>query len=492
MEWLDALTLARIQFAFTVSFHIIFPAFTIGLASYMAVLNGLHLWTGKEVYLTLFNYWKKIFAVAFGMGVVSGIVMSYQFGSNWSVFSDKTGPVLGPLMGYEVMSAFFLEAGFLGVMLFGRARVGPKLHFFATAMVALGTFMSAFWILSVNSWMQTPAGYAINDVGQFIVVDWFKVIFNPSFPYRLVHMLLAAYLTTAFVVGGVAAFHLLKERMSRGQPGAAPSPESQAATRVMFSMAMWMAAIVAPIQIMAGDAHGLNTLAHQPAKIAAIEGHTESQGKAPLILIGIPNAKEERIDYAISVPYLSSLILTHSLDGVVPGIRSTPVADRPPLGIVFFAFRSMVGVGMLMLCIGLWSLWLRYRGRLYDTPLMHRCAVIMGPSGFVAILSGWIVTEVGRQPFTVYNLLRTADSHSPIDATAIAFSLAAFVIVYFSLFGAGVYYILRQMKAPPGESHGGADLSVHKSIRAAGLVPGPTLAAKSTQAGLTGDTGART
>jgi cytochrome d ubiquinol oxidase subunit I len=492
MEWLDALTLARIQFAFTVSFHIIFPAFTIGLASYMAVLNGLHLWTGKEVYLTLFNYWKKIFAVAFGMGVVSGIVMSYQFGSNWSVFSDKTGPVLGPLMGYEVMSAFFLEAGFLGVMLFGRARVGPKLHFFATAMVALGTFMSAFWILSVNSWMQTPAGYAINDVGQFIVVDWFKVIFNPSFPYRLVHMLLAAYLTTAFVVGGVAAFHLLKERMSRGQPGAAPSPESQAATRVMFSMAMWMAAIVAPIQIMAGDAHGLNTLAHQPAKIAAIEGHTESQGKAPLILIGIPNAKEERIDYAISVPYLSSLILTHSLDGVVPGIRSTPVADRPPLGIVFFAFRSMVGVGMLMLCIGLWSLWLRYRGRLYDTPLMHRCAVIMGPSGFVAILSGWIVTEVGRQPFTVYNLLRTADSHSPIDATAIAFSLAAFVIVYFSLFGAGVYYILRQMKAPPGESHGGADLSVHEPIRAAGLVPGPTLAAKSTQAGLTGDKGART
>jgi cytochrome d ubiquinol oxidase subunit I len=359
-------------------------------------------------------------------------------------------------------------------------------------MVALGTFMSAFWILSVNSWMQTPAGYAINDVGQFIVVDWFKVIFNPSFPYRLVHMLLAAYLTTAFVVGGVAAFHLLKERMSRGQPGAAPSPESQAATRVMFSMAMWMAAIVAPIQIMAGDAHGLNTLAYQPAKIAAIEGHTESQGKAPLILIGIPNAKEERIDYAISVPYLSSLILTHSLDGVVPGIRSTPVADRPPLGIVFFAFRSMVGIGMLMLCLGLWSLWLRYRGRLYDTPLMHRCAVIMGPSGFIAILSGWIVTEVGRQPFTVYNLLRTADSHSPIDATAIAFSLAAFVIVYFSLFGAGVYYILRQMKTPPGEGHGAADLSMHEPIRAAGIVPGPTLASKSTQAGSAGDQGART
>jgi cytochrome d ubiquinol oxidase subunit I len=314
MEWLDALTLARIQFAFTVSFHIIFPAFSIGLASYMAVLNGLHLWTGKEVYLTLFIYWKKIFAVAFGMGVVSGIVMSYQFGTNWSVFSDKTGPVLGPLMGYEVMSAFFLEAGFLGVMLFGRSRVGPKLHFFATAMVALGTFMSAFWILSVNSWMQTPAGYSINEVGQFIVEDWFEVIFNPSFPYRLVHMLLAAYLTTAFVVGGVAAFHLLKERKRMQQLGAVPSPDRQAATRVMFSMAMWMAAIVAPIQIMAGDAHGLNTLEYQPAKIAAMEGHTESLGKAPLILIGIPNAKEslEKVEQAIAAQ------------------KAAPVATQPP------------------------------------------------------------------------------------------------------------------------------------------------------------------
>ena len=491
MEWLDALTLARIQFAFTVSFHIIFPAFSIGLASYLAVLNGLHLWTGKEVYLTLFNYWKKIFAVAFGMGVVSGIVMSYEFGTNWSVFADKTGPVLGPLMGYEVMSAFFLEAGFLGVMLFGRARVGPKLHFFATAMVALGTFMSAFWILSVNSWMQTPAGHSINEVGQFIVEDWFKVIFNPSFPYRLVHMLLAAYLTTAFVVGGVAAFHLLKERKRMQQPGAVPSPDRQAATRVMFSMAMWMAAIVAPIQIFAGDAHGLNTLAHQPAKIAAMEGHTESQGQAPLILIGIPNAKEARIDYAISIPYLSSIILTHSLDGVVPGLKAFPEADRPPLGIVFFAFRSMVGIGMLMLCVGLWSLWLRYRGRLYDTPLMHRFAMVMGPSGFIAVLSGWIVTEVGRQPFTVYNLLRTADSASPIDATAIAFSLAAFVIVYFALFGAGVYYILRLMKAAPVVGAGSADLSIHEPIRAAGIVPGPTLAAKSTQAGLNGAQGDR-
>ena len=459
MEWLDALTLARIQFAFTVSFHIIFPSFSIGLASYLAVLNGLHLITGRPVYLTLFNYWKKIFAIAFGMGVVSGIVMSYEFGTNWSVFADKTGPVLGPLMGYEVMSAFFLEAGFLGVMLFGRERVGPKLHCFATAMVALGTFMSAFWILSVNSWMQTPAGYAINDVGQFVVADWWAVIFNPSFPYRLVHMLLGAYLTTAFVVGGVAAYHLLRNQ-SECVKGSA--------TAVMFSMALWMAAIVAPIQIAAGDAHGLNTLEHQPRKIAAMEGHYETVKGAPLILFGIPNAKEKRMEYVVQIPYLGSLILTHTLDGEIKGMNSWPVDEQPPIGIVFYAFRVMVGIGSLMCLLGLWSLWLRYKGRLYDTPLMHRAALWMGPSGFVAVLAGWTVTEVGRQPYTVYNLLRTADSASPIDATAIGFSLLAFVVVYFSLFGAGVYYIFRQMSHPPSASDSG--LSVHEPMRAAGLV----------------------
>lgn len=489
MESLDALLLARIQFAFTISFHIIFPAFSIGLASFMAVLNGLHLWTGKEVYLTLFNYWKKIFAVAFGMGVVSGIVMSYQFGTNWSVYADKTGPVLGPLMGYEVMSAFFLEAGFLGVMLFGRARVGPKLHFFATAMVALGTFMSAFWILSVNSWMQTPAGYGINEVGQFIAEDWFKVVFNPSFPYRFVHMSLAAYLTTGLVVGGVAAYHLLKERTRLRHPGAVPSIDGQAATRVMFSMAMWMIAIVAPLQMMAGDAHGLNTLEYQPRKIAAIEGHFEPKTRAPLILFAIPNSKEERMDYVVEIPLLGSLILTHSLDGRIPGLSEWPAADRPPIGPVFYAFRVMVGLGMLMLLLGFWSLWLRYRGRLYDTPLMHRLALLMGPAGFVAVLSGWIVTEVGRQPYTVYNLLRTSDSASPIDGTAIAFSLAAFVIVYFVLFGAGVYYILRVMKTEPHVDL--VELAPHEPIRAAGFVPGPSLGAKSVQTGVAGAPGER-
>ncbi|WP_293002320.1 cytochrome ubiquinol oxidase subunit I [Nevskia sp.] len=460
MDVFDALTLARFQFAFTVSFHIIFPAFSIGLASYLAVLNGLWLLTRRKVYFSLFQYWKKIFAVAFGMGVVSGLVMSYQFGTNWSVFSDKTGPVLGPMMGYEVLSAFFLEAGFLGIMLFGLKRVGETLHFIATAMVALGTFMSAFWILSVNSWMQTPAGYAINAAGQFVVTDWVAVIFNPSFPYRLVHMLLAAYLTTAFVVGGVGAWHLLK---GHGNPGA----------KTMFSMAMWMAAIVAPIQIVAGDFHGLNTLEHQPAKIAAMEGHYDSHPGAPLILFGIPNPAESRIDYALELPRLGALILTHSWEGSIRGLNEFPPEQRPPVQIVFWSFRVMVGIGMAMLGIGVWSLLMRWRGRLFAAPWLHRAAVAMGPAGFVAVVAGWITTEVGRQPYTVYGLLKTVDSVSPIAAAAVGSSLVAFIVVYFALFGAGTFYIVRLMKKPPEKVE--PDLPTDEPIRAAGINPAPAL-----------------
>lgn len=288
-----AIDLARIQFAFTVSFHIIFPAFSIGLASYITVLEAMYLKTRKHQYQELAKYWTKIFAVTFGMGVVSGIVMSYQFGTNWGVFADKTGPVLGPLMGYEVLSAFFLEAGFLGIMLFGRQRVGEKLHFFAVVVVALGTLLSAFWILSVNSWMQTPAGFAYNSDGQFIVTDWFEAVFNPSFPYRLVHMVTAAFLTTAFMVAGVGAWHLLR------------TPRNELA-RISLSMGMWMALIVTPIQIVAGDMHGLNTLEHQPMKVAAMEGHFETQKGAPLILFGIPNEQTETVDYKVEIPYLGS------------------------------------------------------------------------------------------------------------------------------------------------------------------------------------------
>ena len=376
LDGLDALLLARIQFAFTVSFHFFFPAFSIGLASYLAVLEGLWLKTGKQLYLDLFKYWLKIFAIAFAMGVVSGIVMSYQFGTNWSVFSDQAGPVIGPLMAYEVLTAFFLEAGFLGVMLFGMNKVGKKLHFAATLMVALGTFVSAFWILSVNSWMQTPPGYEMGANGQFLPGDsWLAIIFNPSFPYRLVHTVLAAYLTTAFVVGGVGAWHLLKDRAN---------PHA----RKMFSMAMWMAALVAPMQIFAGDMHGLNTLEHQPQKVMAMEGHYESHPDgAPLYLFGIPDDEEQRLDYAVGIPKLSSLILKHDLDAPLDGLDTIPDDEQPPVGIVFWAFRIMVA-HRLCACSasGVWSLFARWRGKLYDWRWLHRAALVMGPSGFVAVM----------------------------------------------------------------------------------------------------------
>ena len=458
----DALTLARMQFAFTMSFHIIFPAFSIGLASYLAVLEGLWLLKKEQVYHDLFNYWKKIFAVAFGMGVVSGIVMSYQFGTNWSVFSDKAGAVIGPLMGYEVLSAFFLEAGFLGVMLFGEKRVGAGLHFFATLMVAVGTLISATWILSVNSWMQTPAGYSITIAGQFVPEDWWAVIFNPSFPYRFVHMVLAAYLTTAFVVGGIGAWHLLKDNAS---PGA----------RVMFSMAMWMAALVAPLQIFAGDQHGLNTLEYQPAKIAAMEGNYETHAGAPLILFGIPDDEAEETRYQIAIPKLGSLLLTHRADGEVKGLKAFPKDQRPPAEIVFWSFRIMVGIGFAMLGMGLWSLFRRLKeDRLYEDRWLHRTALLMTPSGFIAVLAGWITTEVGRQPYTIYGLLTTAQSASPIAAPAIGASLIAFIIVYFAVFGAGVFYILRLCGKSPDSPE--PDIEPGPS-RAAGINPGPALKA---------------
>ncbi|WP_118133226.1 cytochrome ubiquinol oxidase subunit I [Oceanicella sp. SM1341] len=436
MFGLEAIDLARAQFAFTVSFHIIFPAFSIGLASYLAVLQGMALWTGQDVYQRLFDYWKTIFAVGFGMGVVSGIVMSYQFGTNWSVFSDKAGPVIGPLMGYEVLSAFFLEAGFLGVMLFGRKRVGAGLHMFATAMVAAGTLFSAFWILSVNSWMHTPQGYGFNDDGQFIPLDWWAVVFNPSFPYRLVHMVLAAYLTTALVVAAVGGWHLLRNRMDEG-------------ARTMFSMAMWMLLVTAPLQILAGDQHGLNTLEHQPAKVAAMEGHYENDGPIPLLLFGIPDDEAEETRYAVEIPHLGSIILTHSWDGEIQGLKDFPKEDRPPALIVFWSFRIMVAMGLAMLGLALWSAWARWRGRLYHAPMLHRAATLMGPAGFIAVLAGWVTTEVGRQPFTVYGLLRTAESHSPLEAPAVATSLIAFIVVYFSVFGTGVFYMFRLFAKSP-------------------------------------------
>jgi cytochrome d ubiquinol oxidase subunit I len=458
---MTALDLARAQFAFTMACHIIFPAFSIGIASYLAVLEGLWLATGRDIYLQVYKYWLKIFALVFGMGVVSGIVMSYQFGTNWSAYADKTGPVIGPLMGYEVLTAFFLEAGFLGIMLFGAQRVGRGLHFTATLLVAVGTLFSAFWILSANSWMQTPAGYAVNEAGQFVPDDWWKVVFNPSFPYRLVHMVLATYLTTAFAVGAVGAWHLLR------------TPANTSA-RVMFSMALWMAALVAPLQLLAGDQHGLNTLEHQPAKIAAMEGHFESKGSVPLILFGWPDMAAAETKYAIAIPHLGSVVLTHSWDGEVKGLDAWPRTDWPNVVILFFSFRIMVGLGFAMIGLGLWSLWHRWRGTLFAARWLQRAAVAMGPAGFVALLAGWFVTEAGRQPYTVYGLLRTADSVSPLAAPAVASSVAAFVIVYFAVFGAGIFYLLRMVGTPPQLHEPAPEAGV--PMRAAGITPDAALA----------------
>ncbi len=456
-----ALILARLQFAFTISFHFIFPAFSIGLASYLAVLEALWLKTGHERYLNLFRYWLKIFAIAFAMGVVSGIVMSYQFGTNWSVFSDRAGPIVGPLMAYEVLTAFFLEAGFLGVMLFGMEKVGKGLHFTATLMVAVGTLLSAFWVLSANSWMQTPTGWALNDVGQFVPAgSWLEIIFNPSFPYRLVHTVLAAYLTTALVVGGVGAWHLLK---GRGTPE----------VRTMFSMAMWMLALVAPVQIFAGDQHGLNTLEHQPIKIMAIEGHYRSHVEgAPLILFGIPDDEAQAMRAAIEIPHLGSLLLKHDPDAPMAGLDTVPDSDRPSVEIVFWSFRIMVGLGVLMFALGLWSLLARLRGKLHDWRPLHRFALVMGPAGFVAVIAGWITTEVGRQPWVIYGLLRTEDAVSPIATPGVSASLIAFVIVYFTVFAAGAWYILRLMRAAPQAGEHGPDAA---PIRSAGITPAPAV-----------------
>ncbi|WP_321162859.1 cytochrome ubiquinol oxidase subunit I [Methylohalobius crimeensis] len=414
----DPLILARIQFAFTVSFHIVFPAFTIGLASYLAVLEGLWLATKRDVFLQVYRYWLIVFALAFAMGVVSGLVMSYQFGTNWGPFSEKTGPILGPLLAYEVLSAFFLEAGFLGVMLFGLDRVGPKLHFAATLLVAFGTLLSAFWILSANSWMHTPAGFRI-DEGRYVPDNWLEVIFNPSFPYRFGHMVLAAYLTTAFAVGATGAWHLLGNKA--GMPA-----------RVMFAMAVSMAVVVAPVQLIVGDLHGLNTLTHQPAKVAAMEGHFETHAGAPLILFGIPDMEEAETKYKIGIPKLASLILKHDFDAEVTGLDAFPREAWPNVPIVFWAFRIMVGLGMLMILFGIVGAVLTWRRRLFDAAWFHRWAVAMGPLGFVALLAGWFVTEVGRQPFAVYGLMLTAEGASPIGAPGVGGSLLGFIGVYSS------------------------------------------------------------
>ncbi|TWI54284.1 cytochrome d ubiquinol oxidase subunit I [Pseudomonas duriflava] len=442
MFGLEALDLARIQFAFTVSFHIIFPALSIGMASFLAVLEGLWLKTRDSTYRDLYHFWLKVFAVFFGMGVVSGLVMAYEFGTNWSGFVEFAGNVTGPLLTYEVLTAFFIEAGFLGVMLFGWNRVGPGLHFFSTVMVALGTLTSTFWILSSNSWMHTPDGYEIVD-GRVIPINWLDVIFSPSFPFRWAHMSIAAYLSVAFLVGASAAWHLL-----RGN--------DNPAIRKMFSMAMWMALLVAPIQAMVGDAHGLNTLEHQPTKIAAIEGHWENvPGEpTPLILFGWPDMEREETRFKVEIPVLGSLILKHSFTEQIPALKDFPKEDRPPAYVVFWSFRIMVLMGLLMIATGFWSLYLRWRHHLYENKAFLRAVMFMGPSGLIAVLAGWFTTEVGRQPWVVYGLLRTKDAVSNHGVGQLSLTLISFVVVYFAVFGIGTVYALRIIGKGPHTGEG--------------------------------------
>jgi cytochrome d ubiquinol oxidase subunit I len=446
MEW-DALLLSRIQFAFTLGFHIIFPAFTIGLASYLAVLEGLWLFTKRDHFKNLYLFWVKIFALSFGMGVVSGVVMSYQFGTNWSEFSAHAGSVIGPLLAFEVLTAFFLEASFLGIMLFGWKRVGPGLHFFSTCMVAIGTLMSAFWILSANSWMQTPQGFTLAPDGTLVATRWTDVIFTPSFPSRFFHMTLAAYLTTAMVVAGAAAFGLLRGR-------------ANAENKTSLRMAVLMMAFVAPLQVVLGHESGMVALEHQPAKIAAMEGWWETGPNKPTVLIAAPDERSETNRFEIAVPGAGSWVFGAGPDEVLPGLAQLPQSERPPVAIVFWSFRIMVAMGVAMIALGLWGVVVWLLRRLDGAHFYHRMLVLAAPSGFVAVLAGWIAAEVGRQPYVIHGVMRTADAVSPVAGGQVAASLLVYMIVYAIVFSAGALYILRLIaagpesgEAPPSDRH---------------------------------------
>jgi cytochrome bd ubiquinol oxidase subunit I len=452
---LDATILARAQFAFTIAFHIVFPAFTIGLASYIATLEGIWFFGNDERYHRLARYWTKIFAVSFAMGVVSGLPMSYQFGTNWSRFSVATGNVIGPLLGYEVLTAFFLEASFLGIMLFGWNRVPKWLHFFASLMVAFGTLLSAFWILSANSWMQYPTGHEVKD-GIAYPVDWLQVIFNPTFPYRFLHMVIAAYLSTSIVVLATGARYALANAY----------PEE---SRIMLRMGLGLALVLAPLQLLIGDAHGLKTAEYQPVKLAAMEGHWDGKEPGDLVLFGIPNETAGKNDYQIAIPHLGSLIITHDWNGLFKGLNDFAPADRPPLIPPFFGFRIMVGIGLLLILLAFSGgvLWLL--GRLGNR-LFLKAASLAWPLGFIAIIAGWTTTETGRQPWVATGIMRTAQAVSPVAAGAVGVTLFLFVLVYLVIYSAGIYYLnLLIRRGPVLQAPEGPDQSrvPHRPISAA-------------------------
>jgi cytochrome d ubiquinol oxidase subunit I len=452
---LDPVMLARLQFAFTIIFHIIFPSFTIGLSAYIATLGAMWLRTGTERYHLLMRFWTKIFAVSFAMGVVSGIVLSYQFGTNWSRFSVVVGNVIGPLIGYEVLTAFFLEATFLGILLFGFNRVPDWLYVLSAAIVAVGTATSAFWILSANSWMQTPTGHVVRD-GIAYPVDWIAVVFNPSFPYRFAHMLNAAYLTTGFVVLAVGARYLI-----------AGTHVAQA--RTMVRMAIGLMVVLAPLQLIIGDQHGLNTLKYQPIKVAAMEAHWDGTKPGDFHIFAWPDEKAEVNRFAISIPRGSSLVLTHKVDGLFPGLKSVPPQDRPPVVTVFFAFRIMLGIGFFMIAAALFGAFLWWRGRLDATRWYLRVMAQCWWIGFVAVIAGWVVTESGRQPWIAHGILRTADATSPVPGATIAGTLALFIVTYGIIFSMGIYYINRLInRGPQGSAVEDSDGVASSPLGAAG------------------------
>ncbi len=432
---LDPVLLARLQFAFTISFHIIFPTLTIGLSAYIATLGAMALATGNDRYLRIARFWTKIFAVSFAMGVVSGIVLSYELGTNWSRFSAVAGNVIGPLAGYEVMTAFFLEATFLSIMLFAGERVPRWLNVLSAFMVALGTALSAFWILSANSWMHTPQGHEMRD-GVAIPLDWWAIVFNPSFPYRLAHMLNAAYVTAGFVVLAVGARYLLAGR-------------HQDEAKTMIRMALGLLIVLAPLQLVIGDLHGLNTLKHQPVKIAAMEANWDADRPADFHVFAWPDEKNETNRFALSIPRGASLVLTHDPNGLIPGLKSVPPQDRPPVATVFFAFRIMVGIGLFMIAAALTGAFLWWRGALFTTRWYLWTVSQSWWMGFVAVLAGWIVTESGRQPWIVHGILRTRDATSPVIGEMVLFTLILFVLVYSIVFSFGIYYINRLVAAGP-------------------------------------------
>ncbi|MFJ5296699.1 cytochrome ubiquinol oxidase subunit I [Pseudomonas sp. NPDC088368] len=453
VEW--GLTAARTQFAVTISFHIVLAAFSIGLANFLLVLEALWLWRRQQVYLDIYQYWLKIFALNIAIGTASGLMLEYQFGLNWSRLSAQAGEILGPLMFYEVMAAFFLEAGFLGIMLFGMKKVGPRLHLFATGAVAVGSIISAFWVLSANSWMHTPRGFSIGADGRFLAQDWWAIIFNPSFPYRFTHMLLATFLATAMLIAGASAWQLLRD-------------SANLRARVQFSIALWTVAVMAPLQIAVGDLHGENTLKFQPQKVAAMEGawtRTAAGAGEPLRLFAWPDMAERQNHFELAIPRIASLYLRHDLSSTIKPLTEFAPQDIPPVAVVFWAFRLMVGLGLLMLALGITGLVLRCRHRLYSTRWMQRCCLLMAPAGFMAMISGWVVTEVGRQPFTIYGLLRTADSASAVPSDQVIGSTLTILFFYVVVFGIGLSVLLRILRQPAKTGEQGPQPTLPDEIR---------------------------